>query len=551
MRQPSRARAHLGHAPSAAPGPSFGLLGPVTVHGADGIERVLRAAKARVLLAALLMDANRPVSRQRLTGALWGQEPPATSAASLKNLVVQLRRFLDTVESSGGQRLQTAASGYLLKVEDGELDTEAFSAALAAARTARAVRDWPAVSCCTRAAAALWRGEPLADLADTPGDLHARAQYLAEARLQALEWQTDADLELGRHGEVVAELRERTDQYPLHEAFHAQLVLALYRAGRQADALEALDSVRTRLREQLGVDPGPGLRSLHRRVLNADPRLHLRSALPSTTSRSADEYPRATGSTARTPRQLPAATSVFTGRAREVARLLALGERAARNNAPGTVTVAALDGMGGIGKSALAVYVAHRISGRFPDGQLFIDLHGHTPGKDPLSTGEALDALLRGLGVPAKAIPQDLDERSVYYRDQLAGTKTLILLDNAAGSAQVRPLIPAAGCLVLVTSRRRLTGLDEAHNVSLDVLGREEAASLLRQVAGPGRIAPEDRDVEELVALCGYLPLAIRITAARLRHRGVLSPADLVTQLRDSRRRLERLQDDGRSTTGV
>ncbi|MFJ5229237.1 ATP-binding protein [Kitasatospora sp. NPDC088391] len=250
--------------------------------------------------------------------------------------------------------------------------------------------------------------------------------------------------------------------------------------------------------------------------------------------------------------QLPADTRLFTGRAKELDRLLALAREAPAGSDAGMVVISAIDGMGGVGKSALAVHAAHRLRGSFPDGQLFIDLHGHTPGLAALAAEDALDWFLRSLGVPPQLIPQDLGERAAFYRDRLAGTRTLIVLDNAVSTAQVRPLLPGTpGSLVIVTSRKRLTGLDDAHTLALDTLAPAEAAALLHRVAGPGRVPEDHPAIAELAALCGHVPLAVRISAARLRHRRALRIEDLVDELRDEHDRLDRLRDEGRNLTAV
>ncbi|MBC3843005.1 tetratricopeptide repeat protein [Streptacidiphilus sp. 4-A2] len=216
------------------------------------------------------------------------------------------------------------------------------------------------------------------------------------------------------------------------------------------------------------------------------------------------------------------------------------------------MVISAIDGMAGIGKSALALRAAHHVRAHFPDGQLFIDLHGHTPGMEPLDAGKALDWFLRSLGVPPQLIPQSLDERAAFYRDRLAGTRTLVFLDNAGSTAQVRPLLPAGpGCLVMITSRKRLTGLEDAYSLALDVLCEADAVALLHTVAGPGRIPADHPTVPVLVALCGRMPLAIRIVAARLRHQGALRIEDVAAQLRDEQRRLSYLQDEERNLVGV
>jgi tetratricopeptide (TPR) repeat protein len=250
------------------------------------------------------------------------------------------------------------------------------------------------------------------------------------------------------------------------------------------------------------------------------------------------------------PRQLPAAARHFTGRNSELGMLTRLVD--ATGPPGGTVVISAIDGMAGIGKTALAVHAAHRLAGRFPDGQLFLDLHGYTQGHPPRTAAEALDFLLLSLGVPPERIPADGERAAALYRQRLAGTRTLIVLDNAASEAQVRPLLPGGGsCLVLVTSRRRLKALDDAHLVSLDLLSPQDAAALLRAVAGLGRIAPGDPLWSEVAALCGYLPLALRIAGALLRHRPAWGLEQLAGQLRDQHRRVSALSDGERDLPAV
>ena len=250
--------------------------------------------------------------------------------------------------------------------------------------------------------------------------------------------------------------------------------------------------------------------------------------------------------------QLPCDTRLFTGRSEELGQLLALAGAVPGHSDAGLVVISAIDGMAGVGKSALAIHAAHRLSEAFPDGQLFIDLHGHTTGMAPRTVSDSLAWLLHALGVPPQRLPEDLGARAAIYRDRLAGTRTLIVLDNAASTAQVRLLLPGTpGSLVMVTSRRRLTGLDEAHNLTLGTLPQAESITLLHRAAGPGRIPADYPAAAELVSLCGQMPLAVRITAARLRHHQGLSVDDVVEQLRDEQGRLERLQDDDRDLTVI
>jgi tetratricopeptide (TPR) repeat protein len=252
------------------------------------------------------------------------------------------------------------------------------------------------------------------------------------------------------------------------------------------------------------------------------------------------------------PRQLPATTSVFTGRAQEVKRLVNLSMPGPGHKSPSTVVLSAIGGMAGIGKTELAIYAAHQMAHRFPDGQLFIDLHGYTPGMSPLDPGDALDQLLRSLGIPPHLIPEDPQMRAGLYRSRLGGTKTLVILDNASSTSQVRPLLPGdSTCLVLVTSRKRLAGLDDAYSLSLDTLPGTDAIRLLRRVAGRNRVKGDHPAATELVELCGYMPLAIRIVAGRLRRHKLLSIEDIVDQLRDENSRLQYLSDDERNLVAV
>jgi DNA-binding SARP family transcriptional activator/tetratricopeptide (TPR) repeat protein len=524
----------------------FGLLGPVLV-GREGSRSDLKSAMPRTVLAVLLLNANAVVSAEQLIEAVWGEHPPASATASLHNHVMRLRRFLG---DQGGGRIRSVAPGYVIDVEPGELDVEVFAGLCADGRAAARTGRWAEAAQALAAALALWRGEPVADVSGPVGR-DARVLQLVEARLQAREGLVEAELELGRHREVIGELGVLAAQYPLREVFHAQLMLALYRAGRQAEALDVFQSLRRTLVDELGVEPSASIQELHRQILNADPDLAVRdpAPTPAPAESAAGPRPAARGGWRY---QLPADTRVFTGRAHELKALIDLAGTAPGGSEAGMVVISAIDGMGGIGKTALAVHAAHRVRERFPDGQLFLDLHGHAVGLEPMSPGDALDWLLRSLGAAPESIPQNLGERAAYYQDRLAGTRTLIILDNAHGPAQVRPLLPAgAGSLVLVTSRRRLVGLDDAHMLGLDTLSQADAVALLHKVAGPGRVPEHHPAIEELAALCGNVPLAIRVAAARLRHRRVLRIEDVVAQLRDETSRLGRLDHEGDNLSAV
>ncbi|HEV2636557.1 MAG TPA: BTAD domain-containing putative transcriptional regulator [Actinocrinis sp.] len=561
----------------------FRLLGPTEVLRA-GVPVPVGAAKLRALLGTLLIDADCVVSADRLTEALWPRSRPPSVTSSLHNHVLRLRRLLDPQDGGSdpgqdGGRIRAVPPGYLIRVAPGELDLHTFAARCADGRDALRESRWHKAAADLTAALALWRGAPFAGIPGLDGE-HPRIEQLAEMRLQALEGRTAAELELGRHLELIGELRTLAATHPLRESFHGALMLALYRAGREAEALDVFLALRRTLVDELGVEPSARTQDLHGRILRSDPGLMAGAgtdgaarpapapgpgaelsgpgrggrpgragapglAGPAGSLDTAGQEPFQVG-----PRfQLPADTHTFTGRDGELEELSALALGSAGE---GTVVLSAINGMAGIGKTSLALRAAHRVRGSFPDGQLFLDLHGHTPGLTPIAPDDALERLLRSLGVPPQSIPQGLDERAGLYRHTLADTKTLIVLDNAASSAQVRPLLPGtAGCLVLITSRRRLTGLDDARTIAVGTLPTPAAAELLHRIAGPGRIPPDHPGAAELISLCGNLPLALRITAARLRHHRTLRIEDVVDQLRDENSRLDYLQDEDRNLAAV
>jgi tetratricopeptide (TPR) repeat protein len=398
---------------------------------------------------------------------------------------------------------------------------------------------WPAAADAAGRALELWRGEPLAG---TPSaELRQRiTPRLDQLRLQAFEDHAEARLRLGRHEQLVPELRELAGAHPLRERFHAQLMMALACCGRRAEALEAYQSARRTLVDQLGIEPGPELRDLHVRILAGE--IGATAAAGGSATAAAPA-----GVAEPAPRQLPVAPRHFTGRLAELETLAALAAAAG-----GTVVLSAIDGMAGVGKTALAVHAAHRMADSFPDGQLFIDLHGYSPDQQPRTPADALRWLLLALGVPAKRVPQDADAAAAVYRQRLADTRTLIVLDNAADEAQVRPLLAGGdGCLVLITSRRRLKGLDDAHSVSLDVLSTKDAVVLLRAVAGRDRGMADHPLWGEIARLCGHLPLALRIAGVLLRHRPAWSLEHLAGLLRDRCHRVATLSDGDRDLAGV
>jgi DNA-binding SARP family transcriptional activator/tetratricopeptide (TPR) repeat protein len=477
----------------------FRLLGPLEVRR-DGTPVPLTAAKTRVLLAALLVDTNRTVPVSTLVERLWGADVPAEPRNTLQKQVARLRQAL------GPSAITTRPDGYLIEVPDDALDTLRFEALTRSARSAPPER----ASALLAQALDLWRGDPLADVPSEA--LHQEfVPVWTERRLAALEQRVEADLLLGRHDDLTTELSELTTRHPLRERFWAQRMLALYRSGRQAEALDSYQHLSRTLADELGTDPSPDLRELHQQIL----------------TNTVDSPPPAAPAPARN--DLPGDIADFEGRAAELDQLLQDGET--RRPRPLAVVISAIDGMAGVGKTTLAVHAAHRLADQYPDGQLFLDLHGHAEG-EPTEPGAALDALLRAIGVPGERIPADLDQQSSLWRSELATRRMLLVLDNAVSAAQVRPLLPGnPACLALVTSRRRLTDLDGAHTLSLDVLSPGEAVALFTSVVGVERAAAEPEAVREVLRLCGYLPLAVRIAAARLRSRPAWTVARLVKRL--------------------
>ncbi|MGW1121079.1 BTAD domain-containing putative transcriptional regulator [Streptomyces tanashiensis] len=517
----------------------FGLLGPLTVHDAGGRPLAVPTPKSRALLAALLLEPNRLVSRERLAAALWGESPPATAAAALSNYVSQLRRTLSAVDA---ERLASVPTGYRLLVHDGEVDTEEFTLLLAEAKTAQSRQDWVSVSRLTRAAEQLWRGAPLAD-APVSETLRPQITHYEQARVQAREWHFAAELRLGRHHEIVPEISRWTARYPLHEVFCAQLILALFRSGRQAEALLAFERVRHDLAEELGTDPGRALRDLHQSLLVDDPALQWTGpAVAAENGRQADAVHAASGHpgdgasvdadvpdeaadprTVRTwpaPSQLPADVPDFTGRADEVRTLIELLTPRPDDRGP---RMAVVTGMSGVGKTALAVHAARILGDRFPGGQIFTDLHGFGLGtrQDPHDLlGRFLSDLSDTPAGPGLPIPGDTDGRSALLRTCLTDRGVLMVLDNAHDVEQVLPLLPgSAGCSVLITSRNALPDLPIGARVPLEPLGEGDQRAMLSAFCGADRVLAEAGDATRILAACAGLPLALRIVGAKARVR--------------------------------
>lgn len=492
----------------------FGVLGPLAVVR-DGVDVPIDRPRHRALLGFLLLHANRPVTTDALIEAMWGGRPPGTARTQVHAMVSAVRRAL--ADAGDRERISTVGGGaYLCSVAEGELDLARFDAAVADAR--RIGGDAGA----WRAALGLWRGA-LLDGVDAPYVDSARALW-AERRMAAHEKAVDLDLAANRQADLVPELTELVAAHPVSERLVERLMLALWRCGRQADALGEARALRARLADQLGLDPGRSFADLEQAIRTQDPTLSLAPAPP-------------------VPAQLPAEAGGFTGRQAQVDQLDALVDD----------RVCVLTGAGGVGKTTLAVRWAGRARGRFPDGQLYANLNGYalTP---PLRPIDVLARFLRALGVAPEQVPIDPEEAAALYRSLLADRRILVVLDNAAGAEQVRPLLPGSPtCLALVTSRDRLAGLvarDGARRVDLDVLPPGEAVELVRTIIGADRARAESAAVAELAELCGGLPLALRIASATLADRPELGVAAYTAQLRDGDR-LSELEIDGDESSSV
>ncbi|QJT02370.1 tetratricopeptide repeat protein [Streptomyces asoensis] len=502
----------------------FDVLGPVRARRGD--ERLATGSpQQRALLAALLLREGRTATAAELIDALWGEEPPSQALAAVRTYASRLRKVLDPgvlVSESGGYAVRGLA--------EGALDLAVAQEWAAEAEKARTAGDLSHAREVLNRTLGLWDGEALAGV---PGP-YAEAQRvrLEEWRLGLLESRLDMDLEQGCHAEAVSELTALTAAYPLRERLRELLMLALYRSGRQAEALAVYADTRRLLAEELGVDPRAGLRRLQRRILQADPELAEPSA------------PAAQPAVVRVrPAQLPATVPDFTGRSAFVRELSEVLARAGDGTGGGgrVMAVSALAGIGGVGKTTLAVHVAHQARPAFPDGQLYVDLQGAGPRSAEPET--VLGSFLRALGTADSAIPDSLAERAALYRSVLDGRRVLVLLDNAKDAAQIRPLLPGTeGCAALVTSRVRMVDLAGAHLVDLDVMSPEEALALFTRIVGEERVAAERKAALDVVAACGFLPLAIRIAASRLAARRTWTVSVLAAKLADERRRLDELQ---------
>ncbi|WP_165449546.1 AfsR/SARP family transcriptional regulator [Krasilnikovia cinnamomea] len=466
----------------------------------------LGSIKQRVVLGALALHANRPIGREQLIAAVWGADAPTYAVNLLQKHVSGLRQVLDPIRSarSRSQVLSWTDAGYLLSIPHDFLDLERFDRGVTAARAARAAGDLATAAERLHNALGLWRG-PLLDGLTSPL-VDAERDRLAERHIVAVEERIEIDLALGDDQDLVAELRRLVAAHPLRERLRGLLMRALYRDGRQAEALAAFHEAREHLLSELGIDPTPELQHLHQRILSGDAEVPRAAPAAAHTATATSPAP------APGPAQLPHGLAHFTGRTAELDQLTELA------GSDQSVMIAAITGTAGVGKTSLALQWAHRVAPDFPDGQLYVNLRGFDPHGSPMEPGEVLRGFLEAFGVAAQQIPAGLADRAASFRSLLAGRRVLVVLDNARDTEQVLPLLPGTpGSAAVVTSRRRLSALVAAGAVpvTLDLLTANEAALLLARRFGAERAAAEPQAVTELVTMCARLPLALAIVAAR------------------------------------
>lgn len=480
-------------------------------------------ARQRCVLAALLLDANQVVVTDRVVDRVWGESSPRRARQLVSNYLSRLRHLLAT---TGGEAvIQRRNGGYVLLVDPDRVDVHRFRELVTRSRTET---DQTSALELLERAAAQWRGEALSGL-DTPWTTTVR-EGLARERFAADTQRLDLALRLGRHAASLPELSDRAAAHPLDEHVAAQLMSALYRSGRQADALDHYRRLRARLASELGTEAGADLRRLHQQILTSDPAL------------TTPERP-VLAARVRVPRQLPARPRLFTGRSPELARLTV--DLHEQPDPGGTMPISVIDGTGGVGKTWLALHWAHQHLDRFPDGQLYVNLRGFDPAGEPVAPEAAMRGFLDALGVAPAAVPTDPGARLGLYRSLLADRRLLVVLDNARDTAQVTSLLPGSPtCAVLVTSRHRLDGLTTAHgarSLELGTLTDGEARQLLARHLDHDRISAEPDAVTELLTHCAGLPLAISIVAARAGRHPRFPLAALAGELRDRNRRLDAL----------
>lgn len=490
----------------------FRVLGGLEVD-ADDAPLDIGTPKQQAVLATLLLGRLETIPTSRLVESVW-LDPPSAANANLRRYLTDLRRLL-RLPNEPDSRLFSVPGGYRLTVLPGELDLERFE--VLASQGEQALHDGhPAAAAdAFGVALRLWRGRALDGLERGPR-LETKVARLEKQRLTLAEKWTQIRLDLGDHASLPTDLRGLIADHPLCERLWVQLMITLCRSGRPAEALAAYDQVRELLAGQPGGAPGSELRQIHEQILRCEPPLFGPNG--TTPSTGASTAPAALTRTAPEPSsapcRLPSAAADFCGRAAERAWIRRRLDGGGVGLGP---TIVAIDGAAGIGKSALALRCAHDRADRFPDGRLYVDLQAGTPGLRPLEPIEVLDRLLRCLGVASRDIPAEEAEAAAMFRSQVADQRVLIVLDDAASAAQVRPLLPGgSGCAAVITCDSVLTGLTEAVNLHLGPLSRPDAVALLERSAGAARVAADPIAAHRLVELCGRLPQALRIAGMRL-----------------------------------
>jgi DNA-binding SARP family transcriptional activator/tetratricopeptide (TPR) repeat protein len=528
----------------------YAALGPLLLR-VNGHDLVIAGARDRTVLSTLLLNAGRVVTSEYLIDAVWGDEPPGSARGQVHGCIFRLRHMLPE------GALRTSSPGYLLEVADDEFDVAVFEQTVTEGRAAIGQGKLALGSQLMRNGLGLWRGPAFATV--TTLVVRAEAVGLEELRLTAWEECIETELAMGRHRELIGELTTLAGLYPLREELRRQLMVALYRSDRQADALAVYRHARADLAEQLGVEPSQRLNDAHARILRGDTSLLLRpesgadvitaprqrkplETLPPDVPPQARHPALAMSAAA----QLPVDVRGFIGRSSELALLDSILEAAQGRQAEAMIAVIA--GTAGVGKTTLAVHWAHRMRDRFPDGQLYVDLRGFDPHGMAMDPAEAIQDFLHVLGVSGQQIPVGLTAQSALYRSRLASRRVLVVLDNAGDVEQVRLLLPGSGgCAVLVTSRDRLIGLvarEGAHLVPLDLVSSSEARDLLAARLNPARVAAEPEAVEQIISCCARLPLALAIVAARAAIQRDFPLAVLAEDLVGIRHSLDALGED-------